>query len=459
MKSSKKYFGKVLDHEILGIDLLYKEVPVDNFHLLVSTNVSSSTTTREIDITMVCPYGIFAIELKHWYGTMREPLAINPVNFTIISSDNTVRKFPNPIKTADKQRKIIGQEIVTKLDPIADQKLIGKLNSIQVKGVVFFTCEDFRYVIKDIGNVACINPSNISSLWANKKEALSEEEIARILSLYEGGEFAGPEGASQFSQGQIVGDYRIDYYLYETEAYKLYKATSELLQQEYFLKAVRLDPGQTGDALRIVQEVGKRDIQAKVKLKGEPFVLLTHIPPFADGLYIISVTEWVEHKTLTEVMEYSMTLPERHAIIKTLVNIYDRLLEREVVHRDLNPKNIIQTLDSNWKIINFDFAKLEGKQTVLQEVAGKGDVYRAPELVYYQPGATVDYRVDLYSLGVIFYELLTGQLPISPLSNHTAQNTGLSQELIDAIVLLTHNVPVRRNEGFALLKRWLYEVL
>ena len=82
--------------------------------------------------------------------------------------------------------------------------------------------------------------------------------------------------------------------------------------------------------------------------------------------------------------------------------------EEQIIHRDIKPGNIIITNKGEIKIVDFGLAKLAGEK-ITESISTKGTIaYMSPEVIR---GLPEDHRTDLWSLGVVFYEMLTGHLP------------------------------------------------
>jgi len=128
---------------------------------------------------------------------------------------------------------------------------------------------------------------------------------------------------------------------------------------------------------------------------------------------IYMVMEWVEGRLLRKIIAEQKKLPADRAVL-IAVRVADALQyihTHGVVHRDLKPENIMVNGDDQIKLIDFGIAGKEGSRRLtfakLSQVMGTPD-YISPEQV---KGKRGDGRSDIYALGVMFYEMLTGQVP------------------------------------------------
>jgi len=132
-----------------------------------------------------------------------------------------------------------------------------------------------------------------------------------------------------------------------------------------------------------------------------------------DRSQIYMVMEWVDGKLLRQILGSERKFPPERAI-KVALGIADALSyihSHGVVHRDLKPENIMVSGDDRIKLIDFGIAGKEGARRLtfakLSQVMGTPD-YISPEQV---KGKRGDGRSDIFALGVMFYEMLTGKTP------------------------------------------------
>ena len=162
------------------------------------------------------------------------------------------------------------------------------------------------------------------------------------------------------------------------------------------------------------------------------------------------VLEYIEGRTLRSILadHAPFTLEEASWTIRQLASALTYLHNHGVYHRDLKPENVLLDSTGRVHIIDFGIALLEGARRVtwrnLSDVLGTPD-YISPEQIQGKRG---DARSDLYSLGIMFYEMLTGAVPFSGenatavMNQHLTVAAGLPSKInpaippnIDAIIM------------------------
>jgi serine/threonine-protein kinase len=127
------------------------------------------------------------------------------------------------------------------------------------------------------------------------------------------------------------------------------------------------------------------------------------------------VLEWVDGRLLRQIMNEAGVLPQERAIRLTLglCKALEYIHSQGVVHRDLKPENIMVDANDNIKLIDFGIAANAGSRRLtfakLTQAMGTPD-YISPEQV---KGKRGDARSDIYTLGIMFYEMLTGKVPFT----------------------------------------------
>ena len=129
-----------------------------------------------------------------------------------------------------------------------------------------------------------------------------------------------------------------------------------------------------------------------------------------EGLNYI-VMELVDGITLKEYLQKKGRLSWQEALFfaQQIARALEHAHSRGIIHQDIKPHNIMILRDATAKVTDFGIAKFAAKEEtrVVQEAIGSVH-YISPEQA---KGSTIDYRTDLYSLGVVMYEMLTGKLP------------------------------------------------
>jgi serine/threonine-protein kinase len=204
---------------------------------------------------------------------------------------------------------------------------------------------------------------------------------------------------------QNIGRYEIEKELGKGAMGLVYKATDPNIGRPVALKTMRLD------VHGIEQEEMLRRFKNEARsagVLGHPNIVTIYDAGEDQGLFYIAM-EYIEGQTLAEVLQQHRVLPVDQviAITRNICSGLDFAHAKGIVHRDIKPANIMITPEGTAKIMDFGIAKVSGSLTSTGQVLGTPN-YMSPEQV---KGRQLDGRSDLFSLGVMLYEMLTGEKP------------------------------------------------
>ena len=217
----------------------------------------------------------------------------------------------------------------------------------------------------------------------------------------------------------------------------VYRARQTKLDREVALKVVVPEPDERAvpDGPERFGERFEREARSLANLK-HPGLVAVYDYGREDGLAWLMM-EYVDGPNLREVIRAGELRPvEALALVPKICDALQYAHDHGIVHRDVKPENILLDGDGGVKIADFGLAKLVGSPAAVVALTGSQQVlgtlrYMAPEQL--DRPLEVDHRADIYSLGVVLYEMLTGEIPMGRFEPPSARST--ASQAVDPVVL------------------------
>jgi tRNA A-37 threonylcarbamoyl transferase component Bud32 len=186
-----------------------------------------------------------------------------------------------------------------------------------------------------------------------------------------------------------------------------------------------------------------------------PQIVTVHDFGDVDGLYYFTM-EYVDGRNLRDLLHEGPLPPaQARSLVLQICDALQYAHDEGLVHRDIKPENILLDRKGRVKVADFGLAKLVGLTPTYLTLTGTHEVmgtllYMAPEQM--KQAHNVDHRADLYSLGVILYEMVTGELPLGRFAP-PSRKAGVDERLDQVVLKALAREPAERYQDAAALKQ------
>jgi serine/threonine protein kinase/Tol biopolymer transport system component len=285
--------------------------------------------------------------------------------------------------------------------------------------------QDWQTVKQIFGEVLALTPTERAA-YLDRTCSSDEElrsQVEKLLASYDSGfleetAFGTAEvlAESELRPGQVIGRYRINELIGSGGMGQVFLADDTELNRPVAFKVLHRDVAEDQERVRrFIQEA-----RAASALNHPNILTIHEIGAFEGCRFIVS--EYVDGLTLREHMHQGLTAAESIDITCQIAAALQAAHSAGIVHRDIKPENVMLRKDGLVKVLDFGLAKLTeaDDHPIDQNAPIASAVLTNPGLVmgtvaYMSPeqacGKPVDSRTDLWSLGVVFHEMLTGKSP------------------------------------------------
>lgn len=413
MATYKPIGEPINESERAGIRHLRDSLPdhyivIGNFDL----QLPRRKNTLEYDAVVIGEWGLYAVEIRGWGGTIRGDIRRWELDWG---------RVENPFIRIERKAKALRDLLVRSIDDFPDE--------LFCESVVLLTGDDVRVEVEDERNRRLLYPGQLYDFFVDEAR-LYERGPGPLLDadLRETITDTIVPLARPRSPLPLVSNYEVEAEIDSTgHPYRQYIGSHKFLKGrgKVRIKEYAMDPLLPGSQQEAEYARVLRDMEALIKLEDNPYVARPHemIQDREDELLFFLVSEWVSSTTLRDYisqLDYARLERGDRCTLgrysKHLLKAISFMHQREIIHRNLHPQVIYLTREGDsvpLKIADFDYARVANLKSIAGQISDLGtEGYAAPELWMEDD---YDHRVDIFSAGVIIYELFTGRFLYSDL--------------------------------------------
>lgn len=353
----------------------------------------------EYDIVLLATHGIFVIEAKEWYGRL-----------TGDDQEWLINHTPKrcPMWTVNHKCKVLK----TELGALASHAQVTPVLVVP-DGTAVHIGGSWKGSVVNLGDLAA---------WLQEKKNIpanrSADDLTALLPAFEKA-LQGKWAARQRQNRRRVGSYEIVETLQINADEAMYVARRAYVEGDasrYRVRTWRIDLSGSHEQVEQRKAVVRRPTEAIARIGRHPNLLPVLQFDYVDEDHeFFEVTEWSEygslHGYLTNPEQDRLTIRERLEIAEGVAAALEVVHAAGIVHRNVCPSTVLIGFDRKPRLTDFDRAYIESGRTVFADTARLANkAYLPPELADLSD-YDFDASSDMYSFGVLLYQLLTDELP------------------------------------------------
>jgi len=358
----------------------------------------------EIDQVILTPHCVYVVDVKGIRGTVDV--------YSARWHPQGRAPYASPLAKARHIARLLKALILDAHPALLDMR------DVYVRAAILLTAPDVKVNIhSDTDRYDVVLLTKSPSYFQNKayipaRKSRKSHEFIDIRPLLPLIESAIRSRARPMSEKLIYGNWQVDDELGGNERFTEYRAHHRLAGKSGTarLRVYHADPYQDEATRRREQKIISNAFRAIINIPGHPNILnAREFIESEDGSYFVLVTEDVVGQTLGEsIKKASLTFDQKLHAIRDVLTALDHSHKHHVLHRNITPDTIILSASARACLFSFEYARAEASSTssIAQDIKEWVDrSYQAPECYGDPSKATI--ASDLFSAGLVFYELLT----------------------------------------------------
>lgn len=355
----------------------------------------------EYDIVVLAGHALFVIEAKEWYGR----LSGDDQEWLL---NHTPRRCPMGLVNHK------AQVLKTELGALASHTAVEP---------VFVVPDNTTILVGGGWKDSVVNLRDLADWLQDIRNVPVNRRGENLLPMFPAMEQAlqGKWAARQRQRRRRVGSYEIVETLYASNDEAMYLAKRAYIEGDparYRIRTWKIDPTGSHEEVEQRKAVVRRPTEAVARIGRHPNLLPVLDFSYSDEDHeFIEVTEWSEfgtlHGFLTNEERDRLTIRERLEIAEGVAAALEAVHAAGVVHRNVCPSTVLVGFDRKPRLTDFDRAWIDATRTVFADTASRVDkAYLPPELADVSD-YDFDTNSDMYSFGVLLFQLLTDELPFA----------------------------------------------
>ena len=418
------------ESERLAIAYLREHLPDHNYTLYTNLEILQGGEPYEIDIILAAPHCVYVIDVKGVHGSVDIDLhRWYPANR---------QSYKSPLKTLRKHAKILKSAILD-----TNRALRTQLNQVWVAEAVVLPVDDVSIIPsrgheQEAQKVIYLDKAGIRFLKDRTRiPDRFSNDIRGYLSLVD----RAIQGRGRSSQRpRFYRDWEIEEPLDRDDCsrfieYRAKKTIFGVSGLRARLRVYTIDLFLEEEERQRLFNIISTAFRAVYQLPPHPNILgVQELFESSDRESLIIVYEDLPGQSLSQsIRQGRLNLEEKLNIVRDVLHGLEHAHQHGVIHRNITPNNILVNTERQAKLTSFDYARISNRtSTIASDIAEELEEYSAYQaLECHQDPSQASIQSDLFSAGLVFYELLTGQVAFQDVHDLYERDSQLPQSVVE----------------------------